>query len=112
MAILTVLLFSLLSTIVLTGPNEKLYGRCYPNLQVERLKEILENYDKTLMPRENVTAMMEITIEDITSVSETTSSFITDMWYSQIWQDERLSTSDKNCVNGTSFDSVVASKLW
>ncbi len=79
---------------------------------MKRLREILKNYDKTLMPKPNLTTYMEITIEDITAVSETTSSFITDMWYSQIWTDERLSTDDKSCVNGTSLDGLVASMLW
>jgi len=77
------------------------------------VQKLLVAYDKTLMPaNESVKAMMELTVQDITSVSETTSSFEADIWYSQIWMDPRMRYEHISCHNSTSLDESVVPQLW
>ncbi len=77
------------------------------------LHDILKNYDRTSRPRNGtgVTAV-ELTIQDINSLSEISSSVIIDLWYSQIWSDTRLEFMTNSCLTNMSLNSYVVDKLW
>uniref|UniRef100_A0A914HK29 Uncharacterized protein n=1 Tax=Globodera rostochiensis TaxID=31243 RepID=A0A914HK29_GLORO len=63
------------------------------------LADIMNGYDKTVVPsNESVTVQVEMTVQDISAISEITGSFVADVWFSQIWLDPRLDS--------------VAEKLW
>lgn len=53
------------------------------------LAAVLRDYDKTLVPAEDenegVVVDVELTLQDVISVSEITSTFKADLWFSQIW---------------------------
>lgn len=107
------LLLIIFSSLVRCAMHEAKKNDCRTNVQIGIVQKLLVGYDKTLMPaNESVKAKMELTVQDITSVSETTSSFEADIWYSQIWLDPRMRFEDISCHNSTSLDESVVPKLW
>lgn len=77
-------------------------------------KQLLKDYDKTVVPATNssVLTQVEVTIQDIQAVSDITSSFQADIFYSQLWTDPRLRFDNLTCVTNLSLDESVIQQLW
>lgn len=74
---------------------------------------LLKDYDKTMIPsNDTVVVDVELTIQDVTYLSEITSTFKTDVWFSQIWMDPRLRYDHLSCKTNLSLDETVVSLLW
>lgn len=89
------------------------YPNCNRHVKNVILEEILADYDPTALPA-NGTVMVkgELTVQDINAISEISSSFTLDLWYSQIWRDPRLEFSNKMCQSNLSLDASVLKRLW
>uniref|UniRef100_A0A1I7YNN7 Neur_chan_LBD domain-containing protein n=1 Tax=Steinernema glaseri TaxID=37863 RepID=A0A1I7YNN7_9BILA len=74
-----------------------------------------ERYDKNNLPTANTSTsvVVELTVQSITEISEFSSSFKADVWFSQIWHDPRLDFSDRNyCLTNLSLAAHQLSNLW
>ncbi|CAJ0962392.1 unnamed protein product, partial [Mesorhabditis belari] len=73
-----------------------------------------ETYDKNNLPSANSTeVVVELTVQSITEISEFSSSFKADVWFSQIWRDPRLDFTDRNyCLKNFSLASHKLPQLW
>ncbi|VDN59966.1 unnamed protein product [Dracunculus medinensis] len=79
------------------------------------MKTLLANYDKFIFPTNqstNVIVEKIVTVQDISLLSEITSSFIVDLWFSQIWEDPRLIYSHLSCKKNLSLDDSIVNRLW
>ncbi|ULT79749.1 hypothetical protein L3Y34_010367 [Caenorhabditis briggsae] len=57
--------------------------------------------------------IVELTVQSITEISEFSSSFKADVWFSQIWRDPRLDFSDRNyCLKNISLASHKLPTMW
>lgn len=71
------------------------------------------NYDKNTIPGANgVDVTVEVTIQKIADISEFTQSFKTDVWFSQIWLDERLDFSNYCEINNLSIAENLVENFW
>ncbi|KAI6192191.1 Ligand-Gated ion Channel [Aphelenchoides bicaudatus] len=73
-----------------------------------------ENYDKNNLPSaESTNVIVELTVQGITEISEFSSSFKADIWFSQIWRDPRLDFTDFNyCLTNMSLSAHKLPSLW
>ncbi|KAL6723579.1 hypothetical protein Aduo_018566 [Ancylostoma duodenale] len=57
--------------------------------------------------------IVELTVQSITEISEFSSSFKADVWFSQIWRDPRLDFTDRNyCIKNISLAAHKLPQLW
>uniref|UniRef100_A0A1I7V6Z0 Neur_chan_LBD domain-containing protein n=1 Tax=Loa loa TaxID=7209 RepID=A0A1I7V6Z0_LOALO len=71
-------------------------------------------YDKNTLPSDDsVEVVVEVTVQSITEISEITSSFKADIWFSQIWHDRRLDFRHLNyCLTNLSLAAHKLPNLW
>uniref|UniRef100_A0A915PGQ3 Uncharacterized protein n=1 Tax=Setaria digitata TaxID=48799 RepID=A0A915PGQ3_9BILA len=83
------------------------------NYRTTLLKKLLADYDKTSVPtNKSVDVVVAITVQDISSLSETTSSFVVDLWFSQTWTDPNLAYSHLSCKTDLLLDASVSELIW
>ncbi|VDL72586.1 unnamed protein product [Nippostrongylus brasiliensis] len=57
--------------------------------------------------------IVELTVQSITEISEFSSSFKADVWFSQIWRDPRLDFTGRNyCIKNISLAAHKLPQLW
>ena len=112
-------------------PKEQKAPCSISNVQSKSIMAVLlQDYDKAANPSRGVLDVQaevichlpspkafppfqtQITVQDISSISEITSSFVVDLWFSQIWSDPRLVYSHLSCKSNLSLDESLAQKLW
>ncbi|KAL3990641.1 cation transporter family protein [Acanthocheilonema viteae] len=73
-----------------------------------------QTYDKNTLPSDNfIEVIVEVTVQSITEISEITSSFKADIWFSQIWHDRRLDFRHLNyCLTNLSLAAHKLPHLW
>ncbi|KAF8382001.1 lgc-53 [Pristionchus pacificus] len=78
------------------------------------LDRLFKDYDKNNLPSANSTeVIVELTVQSITEISEFSSSFKADVWFSQIWRDPRLDFTDENyCLKNISLAAHRLPYLW
>lgn len=84
------------------------------NLRQGVLSALLKDYDKNIIPSVNTSLKTEVemTIQEINSINEFTSSFVADIYYSQIWMDTRLRFENMTCQTNLSLDESVINQIW
>jgi hypothetical protein len=61
---------------------------------------------------ESVYTEVELTVQDVQGINEITTSFSADIWFSQIWLDDRLDFRNMSCKSNISLDSSVTKTIW
>ncbi|KAK6763496.1 hypothetical protein RB195_023991 [Necator americanus] len=94
---------------------EELLAPARPVRRSTGVKELFsDSYDKNNLPSSNSTeVIVELTVQSITEISEFSSSFKADVWFSQIWRDPRLDFTDRNyCIKNISLAAHKLQQLW
>ncbi|VDO90221.1 unnamed protein product [Heligmosomoides polygyrus] len=74
---------------------------------------MLQLYFISLPSEEFLQVIVELTVQSITEISEFSSSFKADVWFSQIWRDPRLDFTDRNyCIKNISLAAHKLPQLW
>uniref|UniRef100_A0A0N5C7M3 Neur_chan_memb domain-containing protein n=1 Tax=Strongyloides papillosus TaxID=174720 RepID=A0A0N5C7M3_STREA len=98
--------------------KSKFSDPCIPmneTLRKDLIKKLFdESYDKNTLPSTNSTpVIVELTVQSITEISEFSSSFSGDIWFSQIWKDIRLEYGSNNyCLTNLSLSAHNLQHLW
>lgn len=91
-------------------------GGIETELELQILDRLMLSYNKQMLPgQKRVQAFIEITVNDITRVSELDSFFELDMFYSELWFDSRLSYQnwpEGRCVQNITLDLDYLGRLW
>lgn len=75
--------------------------------------DMLQLYFISLPSEEFLQVIVELTVQSITEISEFSSSFKADVWFSQIWRDPRLDFTDRNyCIKNISLAAHKLPQLW
>uniref|UniRef100_A0A0K0FUT2 Ligand-gated ion channel 50 n=1 Tax=Strongyloides venezuelensis TaxID=75913 RepID=A0A0K0FUT2_STRVS len=75
----------------------------------------MANYSRSRMPNANkpVDVKVEMTIQDVMSLSVLSNSFSADIFFSAIWHDHRLAFEQfDKCRTNLSFDDTFEKRLW
>lgn len=74
---------------------------------------MFSNYSQIVTPDPPVHVQVEITLQDISDISEISSSFTVDAWFSAIWMDARLRFDHlAPCLRNLSLDHNMESRIW
>ncbi|KJH53170.1 Cation transporter family protein [Dictyocaulus viviparus] len=112
------LLFAVIIRITLTKKvnNEVSPRKCSRNsINLGKLIDtLLTDYDVHLLPQsEGVNVTIELHVQGISGISETTGDFSLDVMYSEIWQDPRLSFKHLNvCATNITLKSDFRKRIW
>lgn len=108
---ITILLFALVFRVVESSDCET--SNVSDTHRQDLIDLLLKNYSQSTVPNPPVSVQVEITVQDISDISEITSSFVIDAWFSAIWLDHRLQYHHvAPCLKNLSLDGLMESKIW
>ncbi|KAF7637381.1 hypothetical protein Mgra_00003126, partial [Meloidogyne graminicola] len=77
------------------------------------LDKLLDNYNRHKIPGGKVEVMVEVWVQEITTISDITSDFQLDIYISEMWRDQALDYSwMEPCKYNLSLNSILLEKLW
>uniref|UniRef100_A0A183CK57 Ligand-gated ion channel 50 n=1 Tax=Globodera pallida TaxID=36090 RepID=A0A183CK57_GLOPA len=77
------------------------------------LNRILDGYNRHKIPGGRVKVMVEVWVQEITTISDITSDFQLDIYISEMWNDQALDYSYlEPCKYNLSLNSILLEKLW
>ncbi|KAL3094728.1 hypothetical protein niasHS_006023 [Heterodera schachtii] len=77
------------------------------------LDRILDGYNRHKIPGGRVKVMVEVWVQEITTISDITSDFQLDIYISEMWNDQALDYSYlEPCKYNLSLNSILLEKLW
>ncbi|CAD5207247.1 unnamed protein product [Bursaphelenchus okinawaensis] len=78
------------------------------------INSLMKNYSRSLSPsKKPVPVKVEVTVQDISELSVLSNSFTADLWFSSLWQDDRLAFGHlDSCRQNLSFDDTFESRIW
>ncbi|KAI6234340.1 Cation transporter family protein [Aphelenchoides fujianensis] len=78
------------------------------------INQLMQNYSRSQSPAATpIPVKVEVTVQDISELSVLSNSFTADLWFSAIWQDQRLAFSHLDpCRKNLSFDDTFEKHIW
>uniref|UniRef100_A0A915HFR3 Neurotransmitter-gated ion-channel ligand-binding domain-containing protein n=1 Tax=Romanomermis culicivorax TaxID=13658 RepID=A0A915HFR3_ROMCU len=90
-------------------------ARCHYQHAIQQFFEkLLEEYDNNLLPKSTGNKVeLEVHVQEISEVSESRSSFVLDLFVSEIWTDERLAFDKRQvCRSNITIKTEFRSRIW